>query len=641
MDIRCNRKLCGVAGLLVAWLQAGAADASGVNVVTYHYDTLRTGWNQNETTLTAANVGSGSFGLLEQVALDQQVDAQPLFVSGQTIQGVNGTYDVVYVATENNTIYAIDANSGNILLSQNFGTAVPESALPGGCNNNSDVVGINSTPVIDPAAGLLYAITYTYENNVPTFRVHAVSLATLQDTMPPPVIGGAGYLKNGRKLPFLGANNRQRSGLLAANGNIYAGFASWCDINADVSHGWVLGWNAGTLAPLAASELVNRLPHTRDNFFLSSVWMSGYGIAADAGGSLYFATGNTDYNGKSYNSVYNLAESVLKLSGDLTTVQSFFTPTGANGWRHLDAEDGDFGSGGVLLLPDQAGAYPHLAVAIGKAGPMYLLNRDNLGGLGDPHVTMGIYGSRSCWCGSSYYVGADGAGRVVESTGSNLDIWKIVTSPKTRLLYDVGAGLSSGQDPGFFTSISSNGTTAGSHVVWAVPRPTGGYASTDWGLKLQAFDPAQGAAVLYRSPGSAAGTWPYGGNANANVVPVVANGHVFVASYENLSIFGLGGQGAAKRLGRAPAHVVLPAYAGTPHDLYGIVSAIDGTVITLRPRNGAPVRVDVAAARAAGDYAPAAIGRAALVRGDYKAGMFVAKYVLHAKQQASLWGPDR
>jgi hypothetical protein len=229
---------------------------------------------------------------------------------------------------------------------------------------------------------------------------------------------------------------------------------------------------------------------------------------------------------------------------------------------------------------------------------------------------------------------------VVESSGGNLDIWKVVTAPKTGLIYDVGAVLISGQDPGFFTSISSNGTTAGSHVVWAIPRPPGGFGGNAWFMRLQAFDPASGAALLYTSPGRAAGTWPNGSSANANLVPVVANGHVFVASYANLSIFGLGGQG--RKVGmQAPAHAVTPVFTGTPHDLYGVISAMDGNMITLRLRNGVALGVDVGAARAAGDYAPAAIGRAALVRGDYKGGVFVAKYVLHAKQQPALWGADR
>jgi hypothetical protein len=639
MGIRAQRFLCGAVALFAASAPGFAATVGGANITTYHYDNLRTGWNQAETALTAAAVGSASFGLQAQVAVDEQVDAQPLFVSNQTIAG-QGAHDVVYVATENNSIYAIDANSGAILLRQNYGPPVPVGALPGGCNNNSNNMGINSTPVIDLAAGLLYAITYTYENSVPVFRVHAVSLSTLQDTVvPAPAIGGKGYLKNGRTLPFVAANNRQRAGLIETAGNIYAGFASWCDINANVSHGWVLGWNTGTLTPVAASELVNQLARTQDNFFLSSVWMSGFGIASDDNGSLYFVTGNTDYNARSYNSTYNLAESVVKLSTDLTTVQGFFTPTGTSGWRFLDSVDGDFGSAGVLLLPDQGGTYPHLAVAAGKTGPMYLLNRDNLGGEVGPHRTLGTYNNNGCWCGPSYYVGADGTPRVVESTGGNLDIWKVVTSPKTGLVYDTGSGISTGQDPGFFTTISSNGTQAGSHVIWAVGRPTNG---STWAVTLNAFDPANGAALLYQSPSTAAGTWPFGGSANANLVPVVANGHVFVGSYQNLSIFGLSPPGAHPKVAlREPPHPAMPVFAGAPHQIYGVVTAVAGDTITLRPRTGVPMVVNVGPARAASAYAPAAVGQASLVRGDYKDGGFVARYVLHAKPQAALWGADR
>jgi hypothetical protein len=631
-----------LAASAAAWLILSpigiAATPGGANITTYHYDNLRTGWNQTETTLTAANVGSPSFGLQYQVPLDEQVDAQPLFVSNQAISG-QGNHDVVYVATENNTIYAIDANNGSVLASHNYGTPVPIYALPGGCNNNSNNMGINSTPVIDLAAGLLYAITYTYENSTPTFRVHAINLSTLQDTIPPVAIGGIGYLKSGKKLPFVSANNRQRAALIETGGNIYAGFASWCDINANVSRGWVLGWNTGTLNPVPGAELVNRLNHSQDNFYLSSVWMSGYGIASDSTGSLFFITGNSDYNGKAYNSTYNLGESVVKLSPDLTTVQSFYTPTGANGWRVLDPEDADFGAAGVLLLPDQAGTYPHLAVAAGKAGPMYLLNRDNLGGAGGPRKTLGTYNNNGCWCGPSYYVGADGVGRVVESTGGSLDIWKVQTSPSTALVYDVGNGLSTGQDPGFFTTISSNGTQAGSHVIWAIGRPTNGQT---WALTLYAFDPSNGAARLYQSPSTAAGTWPFGGNANANLVPVVANGHVFVASYGNLSIFGLSPPGAKPTTAlREPPHPTMPVFAGAPHDLYGIVTSIDGATITMRSRTGQTVHVDVSVAQAAGAYAAPKVGHAALIRGDYSKGTLVAKFVLHAKPQASLWGPDR
>ncbi|MGH6877579.1 MAG: hypothetical protein ACREHV_09415, partial [Rhizomicrobium sp.] len=157
---------------LVCLFAGGAANAQ-VNVTTYHNDNLRTGWNQNETTLTQGNVSNSTFGLLQTVPLDDQVDAQPLVVSGVTINGTQ--HNVVYVATENNSVYAIDAQSGQILLQTNLGSPVPWYDLPGGCNNNGPDVGINSTPVIDTSTGAIYVIALTLPTNSPTpaYYLHA------------------------------------------------------------------------------------------------------------------------------------------------------------------------------------------------------------------------------------------------------------------------------------------------------------------------------------------------------------------------------------------------------------------------------------------------------------------------------------
>ncbi len=614
--------ICMMAGLSTAHAQT--------NITTYHVDNLRTGWNQSETTLTPANVGSSSFGLLNQVALDEQVDAQPLFVSGQTIAG-QGTHDVVYVPTENNTIYAIDAESGAVLLSPNFGQAVSINDLPGGCNNNSAVVGINSTPVIDLNAGVMYVITYTIEHGQKMFRLHELSLSTLTDQVPSVVVSATARLKGGGKQPFQAAYQRQRAALLETSGNVYAGFASFCDIDANNSRGWVLGWNAGTLTPLPAAELMDKQKTDPDNFFLSSIWMSGYGLASDDQGSLFFVTGNSDYDGQTYNKRTNLAESTIRLSADLTTVQDYFTP-----YNHgqLDNDDNDFGSGGVMLLPTQAGKYPNLAVAAGKADQLFLMNRDKLGRGNAP---IGQYQNNGCWCGPSYFVGSDGVGRVVSSTGGNIKLWKVETSPRTGLVFEAnGPNLNSGQDPGFFSFISSNGTAANSAVIWALPHPPGG--DPNYTISLTAFDPANGAAQIFSGT---AGTWPNGGNANANLVPVAANGEVFVASYKSLSIFGLSG---AKKFARfTPAKPPAPAiYTGTAHQLYGTVVALNGDIMTVKARDGANTRVDLAAARASASAAQPAVGHGVLVRGDtYSAGALVAKYVLHAKTNPASWGADR
>jgi hypothetical protein len=614
---------------------AFAATTGSTNVVTYHYDGLRTGWDATETTLTPASVGSAGFGLLAQVALDEQVDAQPLFVSGQQIAG--GTHDVIYVATENNTIYAIDASDAAILAQQNFGAGVPIEKLYDQCSNNADHVGIGSTPVIDLSTNTLYAITYTLEHNKRIYRIHAIDLGTLADQVPSVVVSGGGTLTNGRSYEFDGYYNRQRTALLETSGAIYAGFSGWCDLGGNVSRGWVMGWHTGTLAPLPLPKLMNRAAHTPNRFFLTSVWMSGYGIASD-GRSLYFTSANSDPAGKSYNSTTNLDESVVKLSTDLARVQGFFTPEGGqDGWSNLDKSDGDFSAGGVLVLPDQPGRYPHLAIAAGKVGPMYLLNRDHLGGLGPEKVTLGRYANYGCWCGQSYYVGSDGVGRVVESTGVVSIVWKIVTSPRPKLVAEsYSPHLQNMQDPGFFTTISSNGTTPNTQIIWAVQRP---YDPNTNEVALLAFDPSNNSNQIFSG---VAGTWPFAKSANANLVPVVANGHVFVASYKNISGFGMFG-GRAKPVvfhppAASPARGLPP---GVTHEVRGIVTALDGTSLSLRLRDGRTLRVDMQAAQAAFDVVPIVPGRAVDVRGDDRDGVLVARSILHQKQNPLTWDPDK
>ncbi len=616
---------------------ARAATPGGTNVLTYHYDNFRTGWDQTETTLTPANVGSAGFGLLAQVALDEQVDAQPLFVSNQQIGG--SAHDVIYVATENNTIYAIDASDASILAQRNFGAGVPRADLYEQCSNNSNNVGINSTPAIDLSTNTLYAITYTLERNKPTYRIHAIDLGTLADQVPSVAISGSGTLTNGKTYKFDAYYNRQRTALLEVNGAIYAGFSSWCDLGANVSRGWVMGWNTPTLAPLADRKLTMRKARTTSRFYLNSVWMSGYGIASD-GNSLFFASGNSDPVGNSYNSVTNLDESVVKLSTDLTTVQDFFTPQGGlYGWSNLDRIDGEFSGGGVLLLPDQPGAVPHLAIAAGKYGPMYLLNRDSLGGLGPEKLALGRYANYGCWCGQSYYMGADGIGRVVESTGVVSIVWKVEThaNAKPKLVAEsYSPHLQNMQDPGFFTAVSSNETTAGTQIIWAVERP---YDPSTNDVNLLAFDPSNGSAQIFAG---VAGTWPFAASANANLVPVIANGHVFVASYKNISGFGLYGGGTKRARFHPPPAPPAPALPpGVTHELHGVVIAASHASLDLRLRDGRILKVDMAGARAAYHVAPVVPGHALDVRGDYRAGIFVANSILRQKANVLTWAPDR
>ncbi len=516
-------------GVIALSLFAITGAFAGTAVTTYHNDNNRTGWNNTETSLTPANVNATSFGLLRTITVDDQVDTQVLVVPGVNITAgsLPGIHDVAYIATEGNTIYAVDTNTGAILLSPKFGTPVP---LPLGCSNNGPNVGINGTPVIDAATNTMYVLVYT--NDGPTYRIHALDLASLTDKVTPVVVSASHQLTDGTTYSFNAKYQRQRPGLLLANGNIYAGFGSFCDFSADKSRGWLLGWQTGNLTPIGANQLLDTQATSPNSFFLSAIWMSGYGPASDENGNIFFITGNSDYSGTTYDGINNIQESVVKVSSDVTRVVDLFTPKNQ---ASLEQGDTDFGSGGLLVIPAQPGSTPNMAVALGKAGSMFLLNRDNLGGY-NPNGTnkvLGTYTPGGCWCGQSYFQASDGTGRILSSGGRKPQLWKINTSPKASLtrLSTAPVGVAGGQDVGFFTSISSNGTA--NPVVWAVSRPAN--KDTTKAINLFAFDPNNGLTKLYSSP---AGFWPNNGG-NSNIVPTVANGQVYVPSNKQVQVFSL------------------------------------------------------------------------------------------------------
>ena len=622
-------------------------------VTTYHYDNQRTGWNQRETTLTPANVGPTSFGVIAQVVLDAQVDAQPLLVPGQQITagiytvGPAGTYQVVYVATEGNTIYGIRASDSAVLLQRNLGPTVPT----GFCNGSTDppVNGIKGTPVIDVLANALYVIA-NISGNQQTYQLFALNLNDLTDKIPPVTIAASHTLSDGTTYNFNAQYQQQRPGLLLASGNIYAGFGSYCDGNPSLSRGWLLGWQESTLAPLAANMLTDTLAQTStNNFFLSSIWMSGYGIAAAPNGNLFFATGNSGLG--TYGGDRNIQESVVKVDPTLVNLLDIFTPFNVN---DLDSKDHDLGAGGVLVVPAQPGPIPNLAVAAGKVGPMYLLNRAHLGGFtpGGPDNVLdekpiSQSGLGYCWCGPSYFKGPDGVGRIVSSGGveglnTQITVWKIQTSPTSVALVEEGAailpllGFAGVQDAGTFTTVSSNGTQAGA-IIWATGRPTN---PNTFAIHLYAYAAAPSSGTLTLLYSSRAGAWPNAGY-NANIVPVVANGHVFVASNKQLTIFGLGGGPFVPPAAAAAKPAALKANA-PPNAITGVLEHVDGPVLTLRTRTGTIVRVDDSDALRSGQIGVLVPGNAYGVQGTYDStGALHAQAVGRAKPLPAGWPPDR
>jgi len=608
------------------------------NTVTYHNDDQRTGWNPSENTLKPSNVTPATFGWITTVGLDDQVDTQPLVVTDQMIEG-EGIHTVVYVATEGNTVYAIDSWSGGILKSVNLGPPVPK---PLGCGNNGPNVGIDGTPTIDLRRRTMFVVAYTLVGGKPTYRLHELDLSTLTDKPGSPVTISASHtLSNGSAFNFNATNQRQRPALLEANGNVYAGFGSFCDFRADQSRGWLLGWNAGSLAELAANRLNDSLATAPTPFFLSSIWMSGYGVASEPdGGNLFFVTGNSDFKGDTYTGTTNIQESVVKVTPNLSTVADLFTP--ANVFP-LDQADEDYGSAGVMVLPNQPGPVPHLAVSAGKDGRLFILNRDSMGGFHNPDIPKNV-SVGDCWCGPSYYKGSDGIGRVVSSGHLQAKTWKINTALSPALQFEAAApSLPSGpQDGGFFTSVSSDAVKPNTAIIWAIGRPTG----NDNHITLFAFNGTASAGNLTQLWSGAAGFWPNTGG-NANLVPTVANGRVYVPSYRRLEIFGLK---AVQRKGAAPprremiaeeAPIPPPPGPQPSGALYwGTIKSVDGSHITIALRTGNLLQVDLGEAMKEGAAINPMVGANVAVNGTVNEnGVLQAQTMWRAKGPES-WGPD-
>jgi hypothetical protein len=503
------------------------------SVVTQHNDGSRTGMNAAEYQLTPATVGNvtGSrvFGRLGSIALDESADAQPLVVPNVSVAGDPnaGTHDVVYAATEANTVYAIDPVHLTILTKRNLGAAVPNPVGSG-----ITYVGITSTPVIDTGTGVMYVVAYVQAAAGPAYQLHMLSLSTLADVVPPVTIAATATLNNGTSYPFNAMYQRQRPSLLETGGLIVVAFGSFGDLYANLSRGWIVTYDAATLAlNTSGVNVLDKLSSSVDGVFLSSVWMSGAGPAVDENGDIYFSTGNSDPG--SYDGVDDIQESVVKLNPATAQLLSLYTPEAVETY---DINDTDVGSGGVLLLPNPN---KRVGAILSKDGLLRVFDRDNLGGNNDSALVTS-FGADPCWCQLSYF--NNGQDRLVSSGNETLRVLTWQTGTYPALIQQGTAQMPGGPSPGAVTSISSGGPNNG--IIWVVPRPLA-WTTPGVNLNLMAFQatPVNGILpLLYLAP---AGGWAYGaqgGGESNNAPPTVANGRVYVASYQQLTIFGFGGQ---------------------------------------------------------------------------------------------------
>lgn len=595
--------------LAIPALAGSAPTGSPQDILTYHGDNLRTGWFSSETQLTTSNVNANSFGLLKTVALDGRVDAEPLYVSQQTILN-QGVHNVLYVATENDSVYALDADSGKTLWHKRFGNPVPYQ-YKNFDDNVFPIMGILSTPVIDRTLGNLYFVADTFNGNVDSFHLHSISLSSGKNVVKPATIAFSTRLADGTTWKFDAKFQLQRPGLLEANGSIYVAFGSNGDINPNISRGSIARYDAISLLP-AGSDVTDTLDTRHFSYFLSSIWQSGYAPAADNSGDVYFSTGNSDPGQPSYSQSFNRPDSIVHLTGNLSSLVDSFTPSN---YFQLDQVDLDLGSAGMILLPDQPGSIPHLAVGGSKDGRAFLMNRDSLGGYtqNGPDNVVQTVNQGNCWCGPAYFAGSDGNSYILTGGSNGVTSWQLQTTPSVQIVRktSTGSGPADGLPDygGAIPVISSNGTAAGSAVVWFIQKPqTSSDSDPGTPVTLMAYDAANLASQLFTAQ---AGTWTHAVNSNANIVPTVANGKVYVASNRQLQIFGLlpkKGSRARMVLPQglvaskpdvvtcAPSQSAVAAFGASldaMHQLYGTVCRTSGAEVQLSLRSGHSITIDV------------------------------------------------
>ncbi len=550
-------------------MPALASLALFVNVLTYQYDTTRAGANTQETLLTPANVNASQFGKLFAHAVDGYIYGQPLYFAGVSIPG-QGTHNVVFVATEHDSVYAFDADSGaaplwHVSFLSASVTTVPASDT--GCDQIVPEIGITSTPVIDPEAGTIYVVAMTRESGGYVHRLHALDVATGAERSGSPVVIEAsvqGSGEGGSTVVFRARNYKQRPGLLLLHGVVYTLWSSHCDIGA--YHGWVLGYDAQTLRQVA---VYNSTPNGNEGSF----WNGGAAPAADAAGNLYLVSGNGTFDFASGGP--DLGESFLKLStaGGLS-VTDYFTPFN---YEILNREDVDTGSSGVAFLGDEAGssAHPHLLAGAGKEGRVYLLDRDNLGHWNAgadsqivqslPGVIGGLFGNPAYFNRRLYFCGS--GNRLLAFPVSDA---RMAAAPESQSSAVFGY-------PGCVPTISANGVANG--VVWVID-PAG---------ILRAYDSANLARELYDSnQNRARDALPA---AVKFSVPAVANGKVFAGTQTALVVYGLLSQAGTIAVSNA-ASGTAPLAPGAIASLYGSGLPASASVTV----NGVPAPVFAAIA---------------------------------------------
>ncbi len=501
------------------------------DVLTYHNDNARTGQNLTEVILTTSNVNTAQFGKLGFYPVDGPVDAEPLYASNVAVPS-DGTHNLLIAATENNSVYAFDADSGATIWHVSVAKSGETPSLDPS-NPANPVIGVNATPVIDRTSGshgavYVVATSALTENGSTTYyqRVHALDLALGAELFGGPVdiqanYPGTGDNSNGTSVIFDPGQYRERTGLLLLNGVIYTAWASHYDIRPYT--GWIIGYSESTLAQ---TSVLNVTPNGNSG----AIWMSGAAPAADSSGNIYFLDANGDFdttlNSAGFPSNGDYGNSFMKLStaDNQLVVADYFE---MDNEAAENGSDVDLGSGGALLLPDLsdgAGHTLHLAVGAGKDNNIYVVNRDSMGKLSTnnsniyqevPAAFLGGVWSAPAYFNNIVYYGPV-ASPITAITITNAKLGDATAHTANNFTY-----------PGATPSISANGTSNG--IVWAVDNRTMAV--------LYAYD-ATNLNELYNSNQASSNRDQFGAG-NKFITPTIVNGKVFVGTPNGVAVFGL------------------------------------------------------------------------------------------------------
>jgi hypothetical protein len=515
----------------------GPAVTSGTDVVTYKNDLARTGQNLTETVLTLANVNAMSFGKLRFLSTDGKVDAQPLYLAALTVQGA--THNVVLVATENDSVYAFDADSGALLWQVSLLGVGETPSGPHACGQIEPVIGITSTPVIDRAAGshgTLYVVAMS-NGGADHQRLHALDLTTGAELLGGPRDITATYLApGGGTRTFDPGQYAERAALLLSRGVIYTSWTSHCDISPYT--GWVIAYAQTNLAQTAVLNVAPNGTGSGAATAGPAIWMSGGGPGADAAGNIYLLTANgafeTTLDANGFPNQGDYGNSFLKLStaGGGLSVADYFTVSNEVSESQADL---DLGSGGEMLLPDltdSANTVRHLVVGAGKDGNIYLVDRDAMGkfnaGSNNSQIWQqltqvlgngssgGVWSTPAYFNGTVYYGPRDGKLLAFALSGARL---AASASSSSSAVFPY---------PGTAPAVSANGSSNG--IVWAHQNSSPAV--------LYAFDAGNLGHELYDSSQAANGRDQFGAG-NKFITPTIADGKVLVGTQTGVAVFGL------------------------------------------------------------------------------------------------------